>query len=109
MRNSVLLGLIILLSLSYAALAGMQLGGNNGRAILESLIENTTAENATTVNSTNQISTNSSMANSSTAETEDLWSWGKVPVGHTLNGSGTLVETQSPDIFVEIPPHGGID
>lgn len=109
MRNSVLLGMIILLSLSYAALAGMQLGGDNGRAILESLIENTTTENATAVNATNQISANSSMANSSTAETEDLWGWGKIPVGHTLNGSGVLVETPSQDTFVEIPPHGGID
>ncbi len=109
MRNSVLLGLIILLSLSYAALAGMQLGGDNGRAILESLIKNTTSENGTAVNATNQSSTNSSMTNSSTEETEDLWSWGKIPVGHTLNGSGVLVETPSEDTFVEMPPHGGID
>ncbi len=101
MRNLALLSLILLLSLSYAALAGLQLGGDTGRSILESLIENTTAENTT-----NLSSANSSLANSSTAESEDLWSWGKIPVGHTLNGSGILTETPSPDPFVEIPPRG---
>ncbi len=103
MRNLALISLILLLSLSYAALAGLQLGGDNGRSILASLTENTSIENMTAENMTN-----SSPANSSTAEPEDLWSWGKIPVGHTLNGSGLLVETPKPDPFVEIPPHGGI-
>lgn len=108
MRNLALISLILLLSLSYAALAGLQLGGDNGRSILASLTENTSIENVTAENMTTENMTNSSPANSSTAEPEDLWSWGKIPIGHTLNGSGLLVETQKPDPFVEIPPRGGI-
>jgi hypothetical protein len=60
----------------------------------------------TTENTTNQISTTSSLENGPTAEPKGLWSWGKIPVGHTLNGSGVLIETPSQDPFVEILPRG---
>lgn len=100
MRNSALFGIILLLALSCTALAGLQLSGAGGRAILEDLVEEE--------NVTNQSTTNSTTMNSA-AESGDLWNWGKIPVGHMLNSSGILTETPNQeDPSVVIPPRGGI-
>lgn len=104
MRNLVLLGIILLLALSCTALAGLQLSGAGGRAILEDLVE----ENVTNQSTTNSSTMNSTTMNSA-AESGDLWSWGKIPVGHMLNSSGILTETPNQeDPSVVIPPRGGI-
>jgi hypothetical protein len=88
--------------LSCTALAGLQLSGAGGRVILESMLAEV-EENAT-----NQSSANSTTMNS-TPESGDLWSWGKIPVGHMLNGSSVLVETPNQeDPSVVVPPRGGI-
>jgi hypothetical protein len=105
MRNSALFGIILLLALSCTALAGLQLSGAGGRAILEDLV---VEENVTNQSTTNSTAMNSTTMNSA-AESGDLWSWGKIPVGHMLNSSGILTETPNQeDPSVVIPPRGGI-
>ncbi|MDD4162767.1 MAG: hypothetical protein PHW87_09855 [Methanothrix sp.] len=72
MKNSIILGLIFLLLAFSSFAAPLQLSGGAGRAILGTIDLN---------NSTN--------ATNSTNETE-IWSWGKLPVGHFINASGKL-------------------
>jgi hypothetical protein len=85
MRNSIVFSLIFLLALDCFA-APLQLGGDTGRSILGTIDNNTI--NAT--NSTNQT---------------DLWSWGKVPVGHSLNASTSKLDTNPmmPDSLLVVP------
>ena len=72
MNKSIIFVLIFFLLACSSFAASLQLSGNSGRAILGTI-------NLT--NSTNQTNT--------TNET-DLWSWGKLPVGHFINASGKL-------------------
>ena len=87
MKNSMILGLIFLLLACSSFAAPLQLSGDFGRAILGTIDLN---------NSTN-------MANS-TNETQ-LWSWGKLPVGHFINASGKLATNPiNDDGLVVVPP-----
>jgi hypothetical protein len=88
----IFIAVISILASSCAALP-LQLGGDNGRAILETIAAN---------NTTNQ--TESLNATAATAS-GDLWSWGAIPVGHALNESGELVMLPTEtDPFVIVPP-----
>jgi hypothetical protein len=102
MRYLAIFCLILFLTLSYSALAGLQLSGAGGRAVLESLAVEV-GENLT--NQSSDYSTANVTAMNSSENSGDLWSWGKIPVGHMLNGSGTLVEapTQDGPLVVVIP------
>jgi hypothetical protein len=87
MKNIVEFGLIIMLLACSSFAAPLQLSGDSGRAILGTIDLN---------NSTN-------MANS-TNETQ-LWSWGKLPVGHFINASGKLEANPiNTDSLVVVPP-----
>ncbi len=105
MKYVLLFGIILFLSLSCTALAGLQLSGEGGRAVLESLA----AEMQQNANATNHNSTSENSTNANASIQEDLWSWGKIPIGHKLNGSGVLEEMPNQnDPLVVVPPHGGI-
>jgi len=87
MNKSIILILIFVLLACLSLAAPLQLSGNSGRAILGTI-------NLT--NSTNETNT--------TNETE-LWSWGKLPVGHFINVSGKLAANPLNDEgLVIVPP-----
>lgn len=89
MRRIIAVCLIILiLALCSHAFATIQLGGDSGRAILQNIAANRTSNQ--TVQESNS--------------TNDLWSWGSIPVGHLLNSSGMLTETPKDDALVELSP-----
>ena len=73
-KHLMIFGSIFLLLALNCIAAPLQLSGDAGRAILVTIANNST--NQTDLNSQNQT---------------DLWSWGKMPVGHALNSSGELV------------------
>lgn len=86
MKNTVIFGLIFLLLALDCTAAPMQLSGDAGRSILGTIDNNTT----------NQTDAYNNSAN-------DLWSWGKVPVGHSINDSsgGLKVDPLVDDGLVE--------
>jgi hypothetical protein len=87
MKNSMILGLISLLLACSAFAAPLQLSGDAGRTILGTIDLN---------NSTNETNT--------TNESQ-LWSWGKLPVGHSINASGKLAANPiNTDGLVVVPP-----
>jgi hypothetical protein len=87
MNKSIILVLIFILLSCISLAAPLQLSGDSGRAILGAI---------------NQ--TNSSNETYTTNETE-LWSWGKLPVGHFINASGKLVANPlNDDGLVVVPP-----
>ena len=87
MKNSIMLALIFLLLACSSFAAPLQLSGDSGRAILGTIDLN----NST--NETNPIN-----------ETE-LWSWGKLPMGHFINASGKLAANPiNDDGLVVVPP-----
>jgi hypothetical protein len=61
---------LLLACISYAA--PLQLSGNSGRSILGTINVSNSSNETNTLNET------------------DLWSWGKLPVGHFINDSGKL-------------------
>ncbi|MFZ2470352.1 MAG: hypothetical protein WAW52_00270 [Methanothrix sp.] len=87
MRNSTILGLIFLSLACSAFAAPLQLSGDAGRTILGKIDLN---------NRTNETNT--------TNESQ-LWSWGKLPVGHFINASGKLAANPINDEgLVVVPP-----
>jgi len=87
MKNTIILSLIFLFLACSSFAAPLQLSGGTGRAILGTIDLN---------NSTNMTN--------STNETE-LWSWGKLPVGHFINASGKLAANPiNDDGLVIVPP-----
>ncbi len=120
MKNLILFGVIfVFLAANCAAADPIPTGENSGRAILEKIsggvsiisnnstqLLNSTGPNNSTqyVNSTPLInspslkdstSTNSTLnqtSNSTKKAASDLWSWGSVPPGYTIDKSGKLVK-----------------
>lgn len=87
MNTSIIFVLIFILLGCSSFATSLQLSGDSGRAILSTI-------NLT--NSTNETNT--------TNETE-LWSWGKLPVGHFINVSGKLAANPLNDEgLVVVPP-----
>jgi hypothetical protein len=71
MRNLIICTIIILaLSLNCGATAPIQLSGSNGQAVLSQIAV--------------PVQTNNSSTNT------NLWNWGSIPAGYTLNKSGLL-------------------
>jgi len=89
MKSAMTFCLIFLLLALNCVAAPMQLSGDTGRSILGTIDNNTT----------NQTSANNDSAN-------DLWSWGKVPVGHSINDSsgGLHTDPMVDDGMVEAYP-----
>ena len=73
MKNSIVFCVVLLLLALDCFAAPLQLSGGTGRSILGSIDSN---------NSTNQ--TNSSNG-------ADLWGWGKLPLGYSMNATGKLI------------------
>jgi hypothetical protein len=90
MNNSIILGLMLLLLVGSSFAAPLQLSGDAGRTILGTIDLN---------NSTNMANT--------TNETQ-LWSWGKLPIGHFINATGKLVTNPIyDDGLVVVQPSSG--
>ena len=91
MNSSIILGLIFLLLACGSFAAPLQLSGEAGRAIFGTIDLN---------NSTN-------MANSKNES--QLWSWGKLPVGHFINATGKLAANPIDDNgFVVVLPRSDV-
>ncbi len=104
MKSSILFGIILLASIMICAAMPMQLSGENGKSILENIVNITLNQtlNQTLNHTLNQTNT------SNASEQESLWSWGKVPVGHTINASGEIEPLPSVfDPMVTLPPQAG--
>jgi len=88
MKNLIIISLAFLFLACSSSAAPLQLGGSAGKAILGTIDLN----NSTNVtNSTNE---------------SELWNWGKMPIGHSINASsGKLKADQTNDDgFVVVPP-----
>ncbi|VVB62800.1 Uncharacterised protein [uncultured archaeon] len=81
MRNLVVYVMILLaLAFNSEATAPVQLSGSTGQAILSQIAVPIQANNT---------SANSGQT-SNTSTNTNLWNWGSIPVGYTLNKSGLL-------------------
>jgi hypothetical protein len=85
MKNLVIYGLVLfLLALNCMAVSPVQLTGSSGKAVLDSLGVNNSSQAETLAGNTSNLTGNNSLGN--------LWSWGTIPVGYSLDKSGKLVE-----------------
>jgi hypothetical protein len=89
MDKSVILFLSFISLACLSLAAPLQLSGNSGRAILGEINVSNSSNESSTLN-----------------DTEELWSWGKLPVGHFINGTtGKLAASPvSDDGLVVVPP-----
>ena len=76
------------LALNCMAISPVQLTGSSGKVVLNSLGVNNSsqASGALAGNASNLTGNNSS---------ENLWSWGNIPVGYSLNKFGKLIENST--------------
>ena len=89
MKNLVIYGLVLfLLALNCMAVSPVQLTGSSGRAVLDSLGVNNSSQavEALAGNTSNLTGINSQ---------ENLWNWGTIPEGYSLDKSGNLVENST--------------
>ena len=86
MKNLVICGLVLLLlAQNCMAVSPVQLTGSNGKAVLNSLGVNNSSQVAEALaGNTSNLTGNNSL--------ENLWSWGNIPVGYSLNKFGKLIE-----------------
>jgi len=87
LKNSIIFGLIFLLLALNCFAAPLQLSGDTGRSILGTIANNTTHQ-----------------TNYSNEAAGGLWSWGMVPVGHSINASGELVTNPTGDDGLVVAP-----
>ena len=86
MKNLVLYGLVsFLLALNCRAVSPVQHTGGSGKAVLDSLgVNNSSQANGVLDGNASNLTGNNSL--------ENLWSWGKISEGYSLNKFGKLVE-----------------
>jgi len=86
MKNLAIYGLVLfLLALNCLAVSPVQLTGSSGKAVLNSLgVNNSSQASGALAGNTSNLTGNNSQDN--------LWSWGKIPVGYSINKFGKLVE-----------------
>ena len=85
-NNLVIYSLVLfLLALNCMAVSPVQLTGSSGKAVLNSVGVNNSSKATETLagNASNLTGINS---------LENLWGWGKIPEGYSLNKFGKLVE-----------------
>ena len=89
MDKSIILFLAFISLACISLAAPLQLSGNSGRAILGDINVSNSSNESSTLN-----------------DTRDLWSWGKVPIGHFINGTtGKLAASPvSDDGLVVVQP-----
>ena len=89
MKNLVICGLVLLLlALNCMAVSPVQLTGSSGKAVLDSLGVNysSQATEALAANTSNLTGINS---------LENLWNWGNIPEGYSINKFGKLIENNT--------------
>jgi hypothetical protein len=86
MKNLVIYSLVLfLLALNCMAVSPVQLTGSSGKAVLNSLgVNNSSQASGALAGNASNLTGNNSLG--------DLWSWGKIPVGYSINKFGKLVE-----------------
>jgi hypothetical protein len=86
MKNLVIYGLVLfLLALNCMAVSPVQLTGSSGKAVLNSLgVNNSSQASGALAGNASNLTGNNSLDN--------LWSWGNIPVGYSLNKFGKLVQ-----------------
>ena len=86
MKNLVIYGLVLfLLALNCMAVSPVQLTGSSGKAVLDSLgVNNSSQASGALAGNASNLTGNNSLGN--------LWSWGTIPEGYSLDKSGKLVE-----------------
>ena len=86
MKNLVIYGLVLfLLALNCMAVSPVQLTGSSGKAVLDSLgVNNSSQASGALAGNASNLTGNNSL--------ENLWSWGNIPVGYSLNKFGKLIE-----------------
>lgn len=82
--------ILIVLAFSSGAATTVQLSGDAGKAILQSLINSTPDK---TINPNQTIDATTNQANNTSAG--DLWSWGTPPAGYSIDDSGNLVPSNN--------------
>jgi hypothetical protein len=90
MKNLIIYGLVFfLLALNCMAVSPVQLTGSSGKAVLNSIGANNSnnQEAETLAGNTSNLTNNSSLDN--------LWSWGSIPEGYSLNKFGKLVRNST--------------
>jgi hypothetical protein len=91
MKNLVIYGLVLfLLALNCMAVSPVQLTGSSGKAVLNSLgVNNSSQASGALAGNASNLTGNNSLDN--------LWSWGNIPVGYSLNKFGKLVQNATED------------
>ena len=86
MKNLVIYGLVLfLLALNCMAVSPVQLTGSSGKAVLDSLgVNNSSQATEALAGNASNLTGNNSLGN--------LWSWGNIPEGYSLDKSGKLIE-----------------
>jgi hypothetical protein len=86
MKNLVIYGLVLfLLALNCMAVSPVQLTGSSGKAVLNSLgVNNSSQATEALAGNASNLTGNNSQGN--------LWSWGNIPEGYSLNKFGKLIE-----------------
>jgi len=86
MKNLVIYGLVLfLLALNCMAVSPVQLTGSSGKVVLNSLgVNNSSQASGTLAGNTSNLTGINSL--------ENLWSWGNIPEGYSINKFGKLVE-----------------
>ena len=86
MKNLMIYGLVLfLLALNCMAVSPVQLTGSSGKAVLNSLgVNNSSQASGALAGNASNLTGNNSL--------ENLWSWGNIPEGYSLNKFGKLIE-----------------
>jgi hypothetical protein len=81
MKNLVIYGLVLfLLALNCMAVSPVQLTGSSGKAVFDSLgVNNSSQASGALAGNASNLTGNNSL--------ENLWSWGKIPEGYSLENS----------------------
>jgi hypothetical protein len=98
-RFIICITIFLLLAQSYMALSPIELGGASGKGTMDSMAEKASnqtellnlSQNLTKIQTENDILAGNNSNQTSKTSNEDLWSWGSVPEGYSLDKSGKLV------------------
>ena len=87
--------ILMILAVGLGSAATIELSGDAGKAILQSLV-NSTSDKAINANQTIDTFTNQT----NNASARGLWSWGTPPAGYAIDKSGNLVSISSNEDWV---------
>lgn len=81
---------LIALTFSCSSLEPISISQDSGMSILANVSDN--QDNSTGINSSINQSSSNQTAIAGSSSKSDLWSWGTIPEGYTLNKNGTLTK-----------------